>query len=101
MKENWTIRIVDKGYKFERDVYIFRQVAGGTEFMSNDGNVTRILESGVAPEKPTIELNPEQLQALADELAQVGYKPQKGFIEGKLEATERHLSDTRTLLKLK
>lgn len=95
--EEIIIRIVDKGYKTGRDIYIFRRTHSGTEFMNNDGTIT----TGIAPEQPTIELEPEQLQALADELANVGYKPQKGFLEGKLEATEAHLKDVRTLLKLK
>jgi len=101
MKDNWIIKIVDKGYKTSRDVYIFRRGLNGTEFMRGDNTTETIADRGVAPEKPTLELEPEQLQALADELANVGYKPQKGFLEGKLEAMQDHLKDVRTLLKLK
>lgn len=97
--DNWTIRIIDKGYKFTRDVYIFRRVPGGTEFLTGD-NTLKTFKEGEAVDKPTLELEPEQLQALADELAKVGYAPQKGFLQGKLEATEKHLKDMRTLLKL-
>lgn len=98
--ENWIVRIIDKGYTITRDVYIYRIINGAKEFIQNDGTCLRLSEGSAEQPKPTLELNPEALQALADELAQVGYKPQKGFIEGKLEATERHLEDTRKLLKL-
>lgn len=98
---NWTIRIIDVGYRFTRDVFIFRRTAQGSEFIQNDGTGIFIAEGSAEQPKPALQLEPEALQALADELANVGYKPQKGFLEGKLEATERHLDDTRTLLKLK
>lgn len=98
--ENWTIRIIDVGYRFTRDVFVFRKTLGGTEFLQGD-TITFVPEGSAEQGKPSFQLNPEQLQALADELAQVGFKPQKGFIEGKLQATEDHLKDMRTLLKLK
>lgn len=43
-------------------------------------------------------LNPEVLQKLADELARSGYKPQRGFESGKLEAMEAHLADMRKIV---
>lgn len=99
--ETWTIKIIDKGYKFERDIYIYRRFGNKIEVMNRDNTVT-MYESGTQIEdKPTLSLNPESLQAFADALAEVGIKPQKGFLEGKLEATENHLKDMRTMLKLK
>ena len=91
---NWTIKIIDTGYEKARSIYIFRQLSSG-ETMFLDG---KVLKGGEAPSEPTIKLEPEQLQALADELSMVGYKPQKGFIEGKLEATTKHLEDMRSLV---
>jgi hypothetical protein len=99
--ENWTVKIIDKGYKFARDIYIFRRIGDKIEILGAD-NTTNIIDShAVTPDKPTLSLNPETLQAFADALDSIGIKPQKGFIEGKLEATENHLKDMRTLLKLK
>ena len=98
--DNWTVKIVDKGFKFERDIYVYRKVFEGIEVLHGD-TVTRYSNGQEIPDKPTLSFNPETLQALADELAHIGIKPQKGFLEGKLEATESHLKDMRTLLKLK
>lgn len=92
----WQIRIVDPGYKFTREIYIFRRLFNGkTELLG----VGEIEDGGIAT-KPTLELTPEQLQAFSDALNANGFQPQDGFTEGKLEATERHLLDMRKLLKL-
>ena len=93
---NWIIKIIDIGWKTTREIYIFRKNRNGEREMLNGD----ILKEGVPPAniKPTLELEPEQLQALADELDNIGYKPQKGFIEGKLLATETHLEDMRKLV---
>lgn len=99
MKDNWTIRIIDKGYTFYRDVYVFARTLGGANFVC--GDTIEFVPEGTEPPKPSFRLDPEQLQALADELAQVGYKPQKGFVEGELIATKSHLADMRQMLKLK
>jgi len=98
MREEWTIKIVDVGYRFTRDVFIFRRTLGGTEFIQGDGAGLFVAEGEAIPPKPAIQLDPEALQALADELARTGYKPQKGFVEGKLNATEKHLEDMRKLV---
>lgn len=98
MKNEWTIKIVDVGYTFTRDVFIFRRMLGGTEFIQNDGTAFFVAEGSAEQPKPAICLDAEALQALADELARTVYKPQKGFIEGKLDATEKHLEDMRKLV---
>lgn len=95
----WIIKIVDPGHTITRHIYIFRHLASGiTEFIKGD-KVIRVEEGAIGP-GPSLELSPEQLQAFADALNANGFKPQDGFIEGKLEGTERHLQDLRHLLKL-
>lgn len=91
----WQIKIVDPGYKFTREIYISRRLPNGNAEFLGTGEV----EVGATP-KPSLELTPEQLQAFSDALNANGFKPQDGFTEGKLEATERHLLDMRKLLKL-
>lgn len=93
--KNWEIRIIDKGYEPDRSVYIYRLLYDG-KIMTLDGKVYGAGDA--VPDEPVMKLSPEQLQAFADELNAVGYKPQKGFIEGKLEATEKHLEDMRSLI---
>lgn len=91
----WRISIINPGYKFTREIYIFRDLPNGkTEVLG-----TGVIEAGEKP-APSLELTPEQLQAFSDALNKNGFKPQEGFTEGKLEATERHLADMRKLLKL-
>lgn len=97
MFSEWKVKIVDVGYSFARDVYIFRETHEGTEFLQADGNI-KLTNTTLETPQPTIRLDPEALQTLADELGRVGYKPQKGFVEGKLEATEKHLDDMRKIV---
>lgn len=97
MDYNWKISIRDVGYKSTRDIFVYRRGLNGKTEIMGVGEV----DEGAGVPKPTLELEPEQLQAFADALNEQGYKPQKGFLEGKLEATERHLADIRKLLKLK
>lgn len=97
MNDNWKIKIIDLGYTTDRDVYVFRRTPNGTDVLLPTGMIT-IGEKGVLPSEPTLRLSPEQLQAFADELSLIGYKPLKGFIEGKLDATEKHLQDMRRLV---
>jgi hypothetical protein len=95
---DWIIRIVDKGYKTERDIYIYRKHFGGKiEVMGADNTTTIYEEGGAIPDNPTLQLSPEALQALADALDKIGITPKQGFVEGKLEATEKHLEDMRSI----
>jgi hypothetical protein len=98
--ENWNIKFIDVGYKIGRDVYIFRKTPRGTEFLKSDGTTEEVPTGSAIAPNPFTHFEPELLQKLADELSIIGYKPQKGFMEGKLEGTERHLEDMRKLLKL-
>ena len=95
--ENWNIKIIDVGYKLEKDIYIFRKLPNGNVEILGNGECG---VSGELPEKPTISLTDEMMQKFADVLADNGYKPKEGFIDGKLQATEKHLKDMRKLLKL-
>ncbi len=88
----WNIKIVDSGYKLTKDVYIFREIGEKVEFL--DGET---VHRGVAVSKPTLELTLDQLQVFADALNNIGIKPKQGYLEGKLEATEKHLEDMRKL----
>lgn len=40
----------------------------------------------------------DALQSLADKLASIGYKPEKGKLEGVLEAQTKHLEDMRRIV---
>lgn len=97
--ENWNIRIRDCGYKSTREVYIYRRgINGQIEYLQGDGIIKCFSEGSAIDVKPVIELTPEMMQALSDELSSIGYKPQKGFLEGKIQATENHLDDMRKLV---
>jgi len=96
--ENWQIKIKDVGYKVTREVYIFRRWNGGTDVLQPDGSIKSYKQGELMDVKPIIELEPEMLQELSNELSQLGYKPDKGHTLGKLEATEKHLEDMRKLV---
>lgn len=98
----WKIKIVDVGWKLERDVYIFRKgINGRTEVLQPDGTIQSFEEGSSMDYNPFLSMDNEMMQAFADELSNKGIKPQQGFTDGKLEATQKHLDDMRTLLKLK
>ncbi len=83
-------------------MYVVRRVPYGSEYLRADGEIftTKIGEAIDEEKARYCYLDPDMLQALADELAKKGIKPQQGYLEGKLEAMENHLDDCRHLLKL-
>lgn len=93
----WKVKIIDQGFTFNREIYIFREAGEGMEIVQGD-TIQFVRKGEAAPRTPTMVLQPEMLQALADGLAEVGYKPEQGFTDGKLQATEKHLEDMRTLV---
>ncbi len=97
--KDWQIKIVDVGYKLEKDVYIFLPLYNNETLFMSDGKIITIKE-GVLPPRPTLSLNQEQMIAFANALSKEGINPQKEYVEGKLDATEKHLQDMRKLLKL-
>lgn len=101
MNNNWKIQIIEKPGYFVKEIYIYRRGnAGKIEMLENNGKIKEYKEGSDYTNKPFISLEPEQMQALSDELSRCGYKPEKGYQVGKLEATEKHLEDLRKLLKL-
>lgn len=100
MEKEWKIQIIDVGYKLTKDVYIFRELQDGTEIMQTDGILKFCKYGERLPTDPTLQLSSAQLQAFANELANNGYKPKEGFMEGKFASQSEHLKDLRKLLKL-
>jgi hypothetical protein len=98
MENEYVIKIVDVGYKTSLDIFIFKPLITGNILVLR-GDEEEIVPMGTKP-KPTLSLTKIQLQALSDAINSIGISPKQGFIEGKLEATEKHLEDTRKLLKL-
>jgi len=93
--DKWNIKIIDVGYKLERDVFIFRRTFDGkTEML--DGTIIDV--GSAISSKPSLSLTVEQLQAFANELNKLGISPAKEYTTGKLEATEKHLKDMRALV---
>lgn len=100
-QSGWKIKIIDTGYKLSHDVYIFREAFGKTEVLNPDGTVASFSREERVSPRPFMEMDAEMMQEMSDAISKIGIRPQKGFIEGKLEATESHLRDMRTLMKLK
>lgn len=95
----WQVKILDRGYTFTHDVYIWRKGMGNQIQQVTGNNTIETSEDGEVKE-PTLRLDREQLVAFAQALNDLKINPKKEFIEGKLEATENHLQDMRKLLKL-
>ena len=91
----WIIRIVDVGYKLEKDIYIFiKNPNGDTEML--DGTIFPLGHGNKV--KPTLSLTNGQMIAFAKALNKEGVNPEKEYTVGKLEATEKHLKDMRKLV---
>jgi len=97
---DWKIKIVDVGYKNNLDIYIYYKKFNKIGLLNGD-TVTEYEEGEPMPNVPTLSLPSEALQEFANALNKMGIAPEKEFIAGKLEATEKHLQDMRTLLKIK
>jgi hypothetical protein len=91
------VNVIDRVGRSGKDIYIIHETPDGT-FVVQDDCLVR-LSQGEQP-KPTLSLDYETLELLVNELARQGLKPQQGFVDGKLEATNNHLQDMRKLLKL-
>ena len=94
----WQIKIIDKGFKPTLEIFVYEDIGNGKIRVVQGDTIQTIDRNAPTDLKPTIELPREALQAFADSLDQMGIKPQKGFLEGKLQATEKHLEDMRDLV---
>ncbi len=97
---DWKVKIIDRGYTDLKDIFIWsKDFNGKIHILKSDGTI-QIDDQGIA-QSPTLQLNHQQLEAFSNALNEQGISPRKEYVEGKLEATEKHLSDMRTLLKIK
>lgn len=96
--EGWKLKIIDKGYTDVLDIFLYCNHFGNKiSLVQKGGETIEYIEEGVVKD-PSFKLNREQLQAFANALNDMGINPQKEFVEGKLEATEKHLEDMRKLV---
>lgn len=102
--EDWKTYISKSQFRNGYDVYIYKNIGDGkkmVQYFNGDMIETKVIEEGQAGNGPSLFLMDNIAQALVDELSNKGIKPKQGYLEGKLEATQDHLKDVRTLLKLK
>lgn len=99
--ENWEARIVFKPGQTTQGVYISRKhSSGGREYLKS-GEMVETVAPGMAPkDDPYFALlDEDQLKALQVAISEFGIKPpEASYIEGKLEATEKHLEDMRSIV---
>lgn len=94
---NWRVVIEDRRQHLGKNLYIFSKTHDGKiQYMA--GDLMHTVEVG-AEFPPTLVIPDEELaQAIVEAFAQKGFKFEKGRIEGKLEATEKHLEDMRAIV---
>ena len=87
------------------DIYYYRKTTGYKNAVVYQDGFTVIekeVDEGSMKVAPTLTLSREMLQQLANELNYLNIKPElSSKIEGLYEAQSKHLTDLRTLLKLK
>lgn len=99
MQNDWEVKIQEQPGGIHFNVFMFRMVGEDIEVMNSKDTVTRIKKGD--PVEPSFLMHRSQLKAMAEGLHAMGINPEKEYIAGKLEATESHLADMRSLLKLK
>lgn len=97
--ESYQISIKHNLYNLSCDIIIYRRLPNGdTEILDSKMEPSIISRDG-AYNEPTLRIQESFLPLLMKALNDMGVKlPDKAFNEGKLEATERHLEDMRTLV---
>ena len=68
MDNNWNVKIIDVGYKFTKDIFIYRKLPEGRMEILNGDGTAEIISSYEATRKPTLELDDSQLRAFANAL---------------------------------
>ena len=96
--ENWKIEIGYQQFRVNKCIYITRKGHDGKYYIWR-GNREEVINSKEGESiKPSFEFTDEMLQQLVEVLDSKGFKPKQGFLEGKLEATDKHLQDMRNLV---
>jgi hypothetical protein len=103
-KSDWEVYIESEDYARRYNIYIIRYRTDGTaDILGRDGLVERT-SPGLETPRPTVKLSVDGhrvLQAMANELARKGYKPEGNpVLENELTATKYHLEDMRKLVGL-
>lgn len=99
---NYKVFIEAHPYSSAKRLYFYRQARGGVYFLKiKEGNLCEevFLEEGqIRAGECSLIIENEIFQALVDAI-QGRFKSSEGrFVEGKLEATEKHLEDMRKLV---
>lgn len=101
--DNWEARVVFEPGRLANAVYLIRVSPYGVrKYLVGKDKVISV-EKGKATTEDLVfaYLDSDQLNALMSAFDAFGVKkPDAGFTEGKLEATEKHLEDMRTMLSL-
>ncbi len=97
--ENYKVHIKNVTGTILYDVLIYRSTpTGSTILLTHLGDEVELPKYGAYAE-PTFRISDYMLPMLMEAMIEKGVKPpDKAFNEGKLEATERHLDDMRTLV---
>ncbi len=104
MEENWEARVVFNPGRITNSIYIsrYRPGHGGVrEFLRPDDMVVTQIPGKPLKEEEIVfaNLDDDQIRALVVAFDKHGVKrPDAGFTEGKLEATEKHLEDMRSIV---
>ena len=103
----WQVEIDHDFSKRSYIIYVVRDVSGGEEWMTAGGRTTEVVTEGGTPVDAAFATIPasamgQVISGLIQAADREGYKAKdKSFVEGKLEATERHLEDMRVLMKVR
>lgn len=96
--DNWQAQIVFTPGRIANAIYLSRSREFGVrEFLKSDDTIITVKNGEPSDNIEFAYLDDDQLRALMVALDNHGVKrPDAGFTEGKLEATEKHLEDMRT-----
>lgn len=96
---DWEVQIHNNPGYMKNVIYLWRRMPGGTEFLTHKGEVVTVQEGALDRDVYFAEMDDEQLQQLANAIANHGVRTTNDSKnEGLLEATNKHLEDMRKLV---
>ena len=98
----WKVTIRSGGHLVIDDIIIFRKSGTGIDILKKDGNIDHV-PFGEATDLYTIRMPVQECREIISAFVKYaqdqGFKSSdESFSKGKLEATEKHLDDMRTLV---
>lgn len=100
MNDQWICKIVFRPDMITNAVYLVQDHGNSRAYLQPDGIMVSYMKNSLPEKDPYFAmLDDDQLRALQSAISDHGVKPpEASYTQGKLEATEKHLEDMRSIV---